>query len=81
MDGVGLLCAESTRRLAGDLPYLTAMCFLHVGGLGFLAAWKLQSHQNAYVVGQGSGETVQLTASYDLTLKSDSITSMHSLAY
>lgn len=78
---VGLSWAESSRRLAGDPPHLTAMCFLHVGGLGFLAAWKLQSHQNAYVVGQGSGETVQLTAFYDLTLKSDGITSMHSLAH
>lgn len=75
---VGLSCAESNRRLAGDLPHLTAMCFRHVGGLGFLTA---RSHQNAYMGGQGSGETVQLTAFYGLTLKLDSITSMHSIAY
>ena len=78
---LGLSCTENSWGLAGDLPLLTGMCFLHVGGLDFLTAWKLQSHQNAYMVGQGSGETVQLTAFYDLTLKSDSITSMHSIAY
>jgi len=57
-----------------------------LGSSGFFRASRLRSHQSAYRVGHGSGESVWLTrqnstAFYDLTLKSDSITSAHSVGY
>ena len=56
------------------------------GSSGFFRASRLRSHQSVYRVGHGSGESVRLirqnwTAFYDLTLKSDSITSAHSVGY
>lgn len=60
--------------------------FSMLGSSGFCRASWLWSHQSAYKVGHGFGESVQLTrqnstALYDLALKSDSITSAHSVGY